>query len=307
MKRSTILLIIVYVFLWNSGFIGAEYGLPYAKTFTLLFWRYWALTLLLLLYLLGRGRFQWPGLTRVTPTAVIGILAHGVWLSCVLLSLEYGVPAGIVALVVALQPMATGVFSGVAVGEPTPLHRWIGLIIGFIGVVVPILARVDFTSTTSIFGYAVPFGSVVAMTIAVLFQRRLEVRDYSFRLPMDVTLFYQSLATALVLTIPAFALEHLTTQWHPVFIEAMVWLILGVSLGAYTLMWVLVARLDATRVSSLFYLGPPVTMLMGWVAFGDTVQSLDVIGLIIVAAGVLLTQLEAGKDSERVGPVQGSR
>lgn len=70
----------------------------------------------------------------------------------------------------------------------------------------------------------------------------------------------------------------------------MFWLIVGVSLGAYALMWLLIERMDATRVACLFYFGPPVTMLMAWIAFGDTLTFMDIMGLIVVFAGVLLTQ-----------------
>jgi len=70
----------------------------------------------------------------------------------------------------------------------------------------------------------------------------------------------------------------------------MIWLILVVSLGAYALMWLLIERLDATKVASLFYLGPPVTMIMAWIAFGDTVTTMDIAGLAIVFVGVVLTQ-----------------
>ncbi len=299
MKASTLFLIIGYVFLWNSGFIGAEYGLPYAGPLTLLFWRYWALTLLLFLYLLLRGRARWPGWSSTVSAGIIGILAHGVWLTCVLVSLDYGVPAGIVALVVALQPLTTGAFSGLVVGEHPPLHSWAGLVIGFVGVVITVGARIDLTDMTSVVGYLIPFGSVVAMTAAVLFQRRLEIHDRAKRLPMDLTLFYQGLATALALTIPALFFEQLATQWTSPFIGAMVWLILAVSLGAYALMWLLVGRMDATRVASLFYLGPPVTMLMGWIAFGDRLLVMDVLGMLVVALGVVLTQVTAFK---RAGP-----
>jgi drug/metabolite transporter (DMT)-like permease len=72
----------------------------------------------------------------------------------------------------------------------------------------------------------------------------------------------------------------------------MIWLILAVSLGAYALMWILIQKIDATRVASLFYLGPPVTMLMAWIAFGDTLRLMDIIGLIVVFLGVIITQIK---------------
>jgi drug/metabolite transporter (DMT)-like permease len=292
MNLSTTLLAILFVFLWNSGFIGAEYGLPYAGPFTQLFWRYSALTLILFLYLILRGRFQWPGWSTAFPNFLVGILAHGVWLSCSLLSLQYNVPAGIVALIVALQPLTTGALSGYFVGEYTSLYRWLGLSIGFLGVSITVISRIDFTDLDAIFGYFIPFGSVIAMTAASLIQRRLEVHKHPNRLSLDLALFYQSLPTTIVLFIPAVFLEEVTTHWKPDFVGAMLWLIFAVSLGAYALMFQLLARIDATRVASLFFLGPPVTMVMAWVVFGDTLLLTDLAGLIIVTVGVMLTYLQ---------------
>ena len=297
MKRTTLILSIGFVLLWNSGFIGAEYGLPYTGPFTLLFWRYLALTLIIVFYLLARNRLRWVGWKVAAPNMLIGVLAHGVWLACVLLALDYQVPAGIVALVVALQPLATAAFSGLVTGERTNLYQWIGLVLGFLGVVFTVSFRMDFESYTSIFGYLIPLGSVIAITAASLIQRRIEVKKETKKLPLDLELFYQSLATTLALTLPAICIDKLSTQWEPEFIYSMVWLILGVSLGAYALMWLLIERIDATRVASLFYLGPPVTMFMAWVAFGDKVRLTDILGLTIVFIGILLSQLKIKKTS----------
>ncbi len=291
-KKKNLFLIIGFVLLWNSGFIGAEYGLPYTGPFTLIFWRYLALTFLIFLYLLIKKRFRWIGRSALGYNMVVGFLAHGVWLSCVLLALDKDVPAGIVALIVALQPLATGAFSGIAVGEPTPFHRWLGLIIGFGGVAITVLYRIDFDAPESVFGYLIPLGSVVAITVATLIQRKMDIRNTDYHLPLDLTLFYQSLATMAALAIPAIFIEKLTTRWEPEFIYTMIWLIIGVSLAAYALMWRLIERMDATRVASLFYLGPPVTMLMAWIAFGDTLQMMDITGLSVVFAGIVLTHIK---------------
>ena len=292
MQKRTFLLIIGFVFLWNSGFIGAEYGLPYTGPFTLLFWRYLALTLVMWLYLLIRGRLRWVGWSTAAPNMLVGILAHGGWLSCVLLALDLNVPAGIVALVVALQPLATGAFSGLVVGAPTPLIRWLGLLVGFAGVAITVIFRMNFNDPASVFGYLIPLGSVVAITIASLIQRRMEVKEGTKRLPVDLSILYQGGATAAVLVLPAFFGEGFAAQWETPFIYTMAWLILAVSLGGYGLMWLLIQRMEATRVASLFYLGPPVTMLMAWIAFGDTLRGTDIVGLLVVFMGVLLTQLK---------------
>src|SRR6056297_3231661 len=119
MKRSTILLIIGFILLWNSGFIGAEYGLPYTGPFTLIFLRYLAVTGILAFYLLIRNRFKWFGWKVASLNMLIGLLAHGVWLTGVLLALDQKVPAGIVALIVSLQPLATGALSSYVTKEKT--------------------------------------------------------------------------------------------------------------------------------------------------------------------------------------------
>jgi len=292
MQQKTLLLIVGFVLFWNSGFIGAEYGLPYAGPFTLLFWRYLLLTLVVLIYLLAWDRFRWVGWRIAAPNMLNGVLAHGVWLSCALLALDNGVPAGIVALVVALQPLATGALSSLVTGEQTGRFQWIGLIVGFFGVLLTVLTRINFQDSTSIFGYLIPMGSVLGITIASLVQRRMTLKGQSSTLPVDLSLFYQGLPTTFLLALPAFLLEDFSTQWEPAFIYTIIWLSLAVSLAAYGLMWLLLERMSATRVASLFYLGPPVTMFMAWIAFGDQVATIDIIGVAVVFVGVGLTQLK---------------
>lgn len=291
-SKTTLFLSIGFVLLWNTGFIGAEYGLPYTKTFTLLFWRYLALSIILFIYLSLTKRIRWIGFSAMKYNMIIGILAHGIWLSCVLVALEYKVPAGIVALVVALQPMMTGAFSGKVTGERTSIYKWIGLIIGFCGVAVTVSSRIVLNDTESVLGYIIPLGSVIAITAATLFQRRTEITKGTTVIPIDLTLFYQSLGTTIALAFPAILVENLSTRWELEFIYTMIWLVLGVSLGAYALMWLLLKRIDATKVASLFYLGPPVTMIMAWFAFGDILKSMDIIGLAVVFTGVFITHLK---------------
>ncbi len=298
-NRTTLVFIVGFVLLWNSGFIGAEYGLPYTGPFTLLFWRYLALTLVVFLYLLATNRLRWVGRKAAIQNMLIGILAHGVWLTCVLLALDYEVPAGIVALIVALQPLATGALSGLVTGEPTRFYQWVGLVLGFLGVALTVSFRMDFDNHASVIGYLLPLGSVIGITAASLVQRRMEISSSAKKLPVDQALFYQSLATTLALVFPAVFLEKLSARWEPEFIYAMAWLIFAVSLGAYALMWKLIERMDATRVASLFYFGPPVTMFMAWVAFGDKVRWMDFAGLAVVFAGVFISQLKQQRAPKR--------
>lgn len=289
-QGTGIIMGLAFVLLWNSGFVGAEYVLPRTEPFSLMFWRYWALAVLLGGLLALRGQLRWPGSSTAMFEAAIGVLAHGAWLGCVIFALHWGVPAGVVALVVALQPMATGALSGLLTGEPVCLYRWGGLVLAFTGVAVVVLARVDFNDAASVRAYLLPFGSVLAISLATLLERRAALREGANRISMPLGLFYQAIATAAVVTLPALVIEGLRVDPDPAFVAAMAWLVVGVSLFAYALMWKLVERTDATRVASLFYLGPPVTMLMSWIAFGDTLMASDIAGLFVVAAGVALVQ-----------------
>ena len=295
MKGKTLLLAICFVIFWNSGFIGAGYVLPQTEPFTLLFWRYLGLSLLLFLFLAFRKKIHWPGWKVVAPNMVIGFMAHGVWLCCTFFAFKNGVPAGMIALVIALQPIATGALSGIITGEKTNKVQWLGLVIGFVGVSVSVIFRMQNDSTATLFGYLILLGSVLSISVASLIQRQMEINNAQNKLSTDQTLFYQSIATAVAAFLPAVFVEHLSTEWTMEFTLSLSWLIVGVSLFAYGLMWKLIERISATKVSSLFYLGPPVTMIMAWLFLGDPIQITDILGLGIVFLGLSLTQIDLTK------------
>ena len=277
-----------FVLLWNSGFIGAEFGLPYSGPFTLLLWRYLALSAVLGVVVVARGGLRRIPPRRVARVALVGVLSHGVWLSCVLVPIDRGVPSGVVALVVALQPLLTGAFSGMVTGEHTEVRQWVGLVIGFAGVVIAVAGRLTGETPGASWYYLLPFGSAAAITVASLVQRRAGIRERSEPLSMDVQLLIQSVATTAALVGPAIVLESARTQWVPAYVISQTWLVLAVSLGAYAIMWLLLTRASATRVASLFFLGPPVTMLMAWALFGDSIVFTDVAGFAVAATGILL-------------------
>jgi len=288
---------VVFVFLWNSGFIGAEFGLPYAGPWTLLFWRYLALSVMLAAWIAATRRPAWPGRGVVARTALVGVLAHAVWLGCVLVAIDTGVPVGIIALVTSLQPLLTGALSGLVAGERTGVRQWLGLILGFVGVAIAVGARLSIESDASVLGYFLPLVSVLGITAASLMQRRWKRKQLETRLPLDTTLLIQSVATTLALFPLAWLVEGFAASWTPPFIATMGWLIVAVSLGAYWTMWRLLETQEATRVASLFYLSPPVTMLMAWITLGDALIFTDIIGLVVAGLGVWLVYRRRGPDA----------
>ena len=292
MKGRTLLLAICFVILWNSGFIGADHVLPQTEPFTLLFWRYLGLSLLLFFYLVFRKRLHWPGWKIAAPNMMIGLLAHGVWLGCTFFAFKNGVSAGMVALVIALQPIATGALSGLMTGEKTRKVQWLGLIIGFTGVAFSVIFRMKMENDASLFGYLILIGSVLSISIANLIQRQMELKNAMNKLRTEQSLFYQSMATASAAFLPAVFFEGLSAEWNIEFTLSLSWLIIGVSLLAYGLMGKLLESISATKVSSLFYLGPPVTMIMAWIVLGDKIRITDLFGLLIVLSGLMLTQID---------------
>ncbi|MFP4431743.1 MAG: DMT family transporter [Spirochaetaceae bacterium] len=290
-KRKLIVLSAGFVFLWNTGFIGAEYGLPYSGPLTMLFWRYLALTAVLWALVILRREARRIPLRLAGRVALVGILSHGVWLACVLVAIDRGVPAGIVALVTSLQPLLTGALAGLATGEHTGRRQWTGLVLGFSGVVIAVGARLTGSTPAPAPFYVLPFLSAAAITAASLIQRRAELTRADAPMSLGLQLAIQSTATMAALALPAIFFESLQTDWVPAYAAALVWLVLAVSLGAYALMWRLLEKTSATRVASLFFLSPPVTMLMAWAAFGDAVLLTDLAGLAVAGCGILLVTI----------------
>ncbi|MCH8474617.1 MAG: DMT family transporter [Opitutales bacterium] len=228
-------LCIAFVLLWNSGYIAAKYVLPMASPLTLLAWRFWALALILGVFLVITGKFRWPGGKRAGEAMVIGILAHGAWTAFVLYALKEEVPSGIVALVVALQPLLTGILASQFMGERPSVLNWMGLVLGFVGVGVAVGSRTTFGGEGTLFGHLLPFGSVLAITVASLLQRKESVERGDQDISLDQDLFYQSFGAAVVVTVPAIVIEGLATEINAAFLGGMAWLVLGVSFGAYAL------------------------------------------------------------------------
>lgn len=282
-----------FVFLWNTGFIGAEFGLPYSGPLTMLFWRYLALTAVLWPLAIVRRHLRRIPLRQTARVALVGVLSHGVWLACVLVAINQGVPAGIVALVTALQPLLTGALAGLATGETTSRRQWMGLVLGFTGVAIAVGSRLGGSTPARAVFYVLPLLSAAAITAANLIQRRAELTRSDVPMPLGLQLAIQATATTAALALPAILVESLRTDWAPVYGAALAWLVIPVSLGAYALMWRLLEKTSATRVASLFFLGPPVTMLMAWAAFGDALRLTDFAGLAVGGCGVLLVTLRS--------------
>lgn len=289
----------LFVVLWSSGFIGAKYGLDDAGTFTLLWWRY--LIVVAVLVVLTTAFAHWRKMDGVTVAqhAIIGILAHAVWLVSVLVAIDWGVSPGIAAFVTALQPMVTGVLAGAFVGERLSWRQWLGVFLGIGSVAIVVGDKAVLGG--SVIAHLLPFVAVLAISAATVIDRRMRSeRTRRTEAPILMTTSIHALASLLVLTPFALFVEGFAADVTGQFVFAVVWLALVVSLAAYGLMFLLLRHLEATKVSSLMYLSPPVTMLIGYFTFGDRLTMGDVVGLGVAAVAVALVTVTPASVRARV-------
>lgn len=274
---------LLFVFLWSTGFIGAKYGLPYAGPLTFLLLRYSALVVLLtMLALICRSR--WPGDWRQwLHLGVAGLLIHALYLGGVFVSISQGLPAGVVSLLVGLQPLLTAVFAGVIVGERVSGRQWLGLVLGLSGALLVLSARLE-----GGFGWAgvVPaLFALLGMTFGTLYQKRF-CPHFDWRSGAAI-----QFGAAWLVTLPAMLLsEGWQVQWTGEFVFALSWLVLVLSVGAIGLLNHLIRSGSAVNVASLFYLVPPTTVVIAWLLFGETLAPIQLLGLMVAVVGVALVR-----------------
>ncbi len=276
----------LFVFLWSTGFIGAKYGLPYAEPLSFLLMRY-ALVVALMTLAAWFTRARWPiDLRAWFHLAVAGCLIHGVYLGGVFISISHGLPAGIVSLIVGLQPLLTAMLATLVLSEAVAGRQWLGLVLGILGTGMVLTGRMDGSFALTELAPVLPaLGALFGITLGTLYQKRF-CPHFDWRTGTVV----QFLAAA-ALTLPvAFAFEGFRVDFTGEFVFALGWLVLVLSLGAISLLNYLIRSGSAVNVASLFYLVPPVTALIAWGIFGETLPMISLIGLLVAVTGVALAR-----------------
>lgn len=278
---------VLFVLLWSTGFIGAKFGLPYAEPFTFLFIRF-VLTLLLLIPLVVVMRISWPSSPRLwLHISVSGFLIHGAYLGGVFYGIYLGMPAGLAALLVGLQPLLTAAFAGPLLGEQLSQRQWLGLGLGLIGISLVLGSKLDVGE--SLFdGFGI--SALICVTIALmgislgtLYQKR-----YCTHMPLLSGAVIQYVAAGALLGSGAMLFETRQIEWSPTFIMTLGWLVLVLSIAAILLLMALIKKGEASRVASLFYLVPPVTALQAWWLFDEHLPFLGIVGMVIAITGVVM-------------------
>ena len=282
----------LFVLLWSTGFIGARLGLPHAEPFTFLLLRY-ALAAALLVLVALASRAPWPRrAAEIAHFAVAGLLVHGVYLGGVFLGISMGVEAGVSALIVGVQPLLTAALAGALLGERVAARQWLGLALGLGGVALVLAGKLGH-GPGSLLGSLACVAALVGITSGTLYQKR-------FCASMDLRSggAIQFVAAAIATAPLAFWLEERDVQWEGELVFALLWLVLVLSLGAVSLLYVLIRRGAASKVASLFFLVPPCTALIAWPLFGETLGASALAGMALTAVGVALAS-RSGQDTEQ--------
>jgi len=276
----------VFVLLWSTGFIGAKFGLPYAEPLTFLALRF-ALVCPLLAAVALAVRAPWPRRAAFWHNVVSGLLLHGVYLSGVFIAIGRGMPAGIAALMVGLQPLLTSTLANRWLGEPVRLQQWIGLVLGVIGVYFVVHGKVG-DGEASLAAWVAISIALLGVTLGTIYQKKF-AGGGDLRSNMPV----QFAAAVIFCGAGAFLFETRPIEWSGEFIFALAWLAIILSWGVIYLFYVMIRRTAATRLVSLFYLVPPVTAVMSYFLFGERLDMLAIVGMGVCILGVFLVNWNA--------------
>ena len=281
----------LFVLLWSTGFIGARYGLPYIEPLTFLAVRMvFAVVIMAAIAIIGN--VQWPNRSEVGYSLVAGSLVHGLCLGGVFTAISQGVPAGISALILGLQPIVTSTLADRFTGEKVTRLQWVGLSLGLVGVLLVLHDR-NIVLAGSVLGWVASFLSLIGITLGTLYQKR-----YCGGIDWRTGNVVQYAGAGLLFTLGAFAFETREIHWTGELIFAMAWLVLVLSIAAVGLMYWLIRRSPATGFASLFYLVPVVTAFFAFILFDERLDSISILGMVICAGGVALVNRGTSSSSK---------
>jgi Permeases of the drug/metabolite transporter (DMT) superfamily len=270
----------LFVVIWASGFVVAKYAAPHAEPLTFLLFRY-AGVLVLMLLLAVVARAGWPGRRQALHLAVAGIGIQAGYLGGVWTAVAAGMPAGVAALVVNLQPVLTAAlvgFTGTRLGR----MQVFGLVLGFAGVALVVSSKLT-TDGLSPLTLGLTTMALLTITAGTLYQKQF-CPDFDLRTGQVV-----QFAAAFAVTLPfAFAFESFRIDWTPQVIGALAWSVLVLTGGGISLLFLMLRRGAAAQVTSYFYLVPGITALLAFVMFREQLGITAVAGMVVAVLGVAL-------------------
>jgi len=272
---------LIFILLWSSAFITTKPIIDNSDPFSALAFRFFFVAVGFYLFSVYSKQSIIIKKKNLVESVLSGVLFHGFYLGGVFYSISIGMPTGIAALIVTLQPVLTNALSGPILGEKVTLKQWIGVLLGFIG--AALVLGFDIGSEIPLLGLVATIVALVAITTSTIWQKKL-----SNNLPLSVSNFYQALGGCVfhILIIIFFAKPYIV--FSQTFIIAMSHQIFLVSFGAFTILMYLIKNNSASKTVSIFFLIPATSAFMAWLFLNESLTNLDLLGFLITTIGVYI-------------------
>ena len=272
---------LIFILLWSSAFITTKPIVNNSDPFAALAFRFFFVALGFFLFSFYLNQSLVTNRRKIAEAVLSGVLFHGFYLGGVFYSISIGMPVGIAALIVTLQPVLTNILSGPILDEKITTQQWIGVLLGFTG--ASLVLGLDIGSGIPLLGLIATIIALLSITISTIWQKKI-----SKNLPLSVSNFYQALGGCLfhVLIVIFFAEPYI--NFNKVFIIAMSHQVLLVSFGAFTILMLLIKKNSASKTVSIFFLIPSTSALMAWFFLNEKLTNLDIVGFIVTSVGVYI-------------------
>ena len=271
----------IFIILWSSAFITTKPIIDHSDPFAALAFRFSIVFLGFLLFSLYYRKKIFIDKKNLIESFFSGVLFHGFYLGGVFFSISKGMPTGIAALIVTLQPILTNALSGPILNEKVSIKQWLGVLLGFAGAVI--VLGFDIGANIPTTGLIATVIALIAITSSTIWQKKL-----SNNLPLSISNMYQALGGAIfhIAVIIFFAKPYI--NFSQTFIIAMSHQIFLVSFGAFTILMYLIKNNSASKTVSIFFLIPTTSAFMAWLFLNETLTSLDLLGFLITSIGVYI-------------------
>jgi drug/metabolite transporter (DMT)-like permease len=283
----------LFVFLWSTGFIGAKYIVPYAEPFTFLTIRY--VLAAAILFAIAYAFKQPLKLNREQFKAsfTVGMLLHVIYIGGVFYAVSLGVSAGISAVIVSIQPVLVSLLAVPLLGERLRWVQVVGLFLGVAGIALLLLPKVfqgDYTASTSLVGIFICVVALLGTSGGYLVQKKM-----GGEIPFLSGTGVQYAISAIAFAILSVATEEQIIEWVPAFLFGLAWIVLMLSIASIVLLYGMLRTGSASKVSSLYYLVPPVAAIQAYFLFGEVIGFVGIIGMALAAIGVVLVMRQSTK------------
>tara|TARA_B110001452_G_scaffold21229_1_gene17046 strand:+ start:899 stop:1747 length:849 start_codon:yes stop_codon:yes gene_type:complete len=271
----------IFILLWSSAFITTKPIIDNSDPFSALAFRFFFVAIGFYLFSIYSKHSVVVSKKNLLESIFSGVLFHGFYLGGVFYSISIGMPTGIAALIVTLQPILTNALSGPMLGEKVTTKQWIGVLLGFVG--ATLVLGMDIGSDIPILGLVATIVALISITTSTIWQKKL-----SNNLPLSVSNFYQAIGGCLfhILIIIIFAKPYI--DFTETFFIAMSHQIFLVSFGAFTILMYLIKNNSASKTVSIFFLIPATSAVMAWLFLNESLTNLDLLGFLITTIGVYI-------------------